>query len=150
MANDMRTRISTLWVVVMFSMVFADILTGSIPEIARQLVEGNTDVEITEELMLVAAVFILIPIAMIYLSRVLGDTANRWTNTLAALITAAFIAVGAEFVLHYYFFAVVQFACLSLIVRCVWRHTAAADTATPTRSERSTPASQALLSQRHN
>ncbi len=115
-----REKISTLWIVVMFYMLYADVLTMSIPEFAQQLVEGTTDVKITEGLMLVAAVVIAIPIAMIFLSRILPHTANRWANVAAAAITAMFIVGGAEFVAHYYFFAILELAVLALIVRYAW------------------------------
>jgi hypothetical protein len=126
MKPKVKEKISTLWIVVMFNMVFADVLTMQIPEFARELVDGTTDVKITEGMMLASAVFIVIPIAMIFFSRVLGDTANRRANTAASIITAVFIVGGAEFVAHYYFFAVVELVCLSLIVRYVW-HRAARD-----------------------
>lgn len=65
----------------MFNMLFADVLTLYIPEFAKGIVAGTTPVEITEELMLAMAVFIEIPIAMIFFSRVLDNTANRRANT---------------------------------------------------------------------
>lgn len=105
----------------MFYMLYADVLTMSIPEFARQLVEGTTDVKITEGLMLGAALVIAIPIAMIFLSRILPHTANRWANVAAAIITAVFVVGGAEFVAHYYFFAVLELAVLALIVRYAWQ-----------------------------
>ena len=141
MTNDMRTRISTLWVVVMFNMVFADVLTMSIPEFLQDLIDGTTDVRITEELMLVSAVIIEIPIAMIFLSRVLRGTASRWTNTVAALITAAFIVGGAEFAPHYYFLGAVQLVCLSAVVWSAWQRPNAVETSTPARTDWSTPVS---------
>jgi len=83
MTNEMKTKISTLWVVVMFNMLFADVLPMQIPEFLQELIQGTTDVKITEEMMLLSAVLIV---------------------------------GGAEFALHYYFFAVVQLVCLSAIV----------------------------------
>lgn len=141
MTNDMKTRISTLWVVVMFNMLYADVLTMQIPEFLQELIDGTTDVKITEEVMLLSAVLIEIPIAMIFLSRVLGDTANRRTNVAAAIATTVFIVGGAEFALHYYFFAVAQLVCLALIVRTVRQRPNPLGTATPVAAESSTPAS---------
>ena len=54
MKQEVKEKISTLWIVVMFNMVFADILTMQIPGYARELVEGTADVEITEAMMLLA------------------------------------------------------------------------------------------------
>jgi len=124
MNQETKERVSTLWIVVMFSMVFADVLTMYIPELAQEIVAGTTDVEITEGVMALSAVFIVIPIVMIFLSRVLGDTANRWANIASSIITAVFIVGGAEFVAHYYVFAAVELVSLALIVRLVWHRAA--------------------------
>jgi hypothetical protein len=121
MTRETKARLSTLWIVVMFNMLFADVLTLYIPEYAQEVVAGTTSVEITEGLMLAMAVLIEIPIAMIILSRVLGDTANRRVNIAAAVFTAVFIVGGGELVLHYLFFAAVEIVCLALIVWSVWK-----------------------------
>jgi len=118
--NDMRTRISTLWVVVMFNMVFADILSFIMPG-ALQGVTGPAGMQITPGLLLVFAILIEIPIAMIFLSRILKGGANRWTNTVAAVITAVFVVGGGSLdLLHYWFFMIVEVACMAVIVWSVW------------------------------
>ena len=68
---DLGTRLSTLWVVVMFNMVFADILTFIKPGALQELWAGQAGVTVTPGLLLVFAILIEIPIAMIFLSRVL-------------------------------------------------------------------------------
>ena len=68
---DLKVILSTLWLVVMFNMIFADILTLYIPEFLNEIVTGSTPVRITQELMLGMAVIIEIPIVMIFLSRAL-------------------------------------------------------------------------------
>jgi len=119
--NDMGTRISTLWVVVMFNMVFADILGFITPGELQALWAGETGVTITPMLLLVFAMLIEIPIAMIFASRVLKPRANRWANTVAAVITAAFVLGGGSLNLpHYVFFAAVEVGCMALIVWSVW------------------------------
>ena len=118
--NDMRTRLSTLWVVVMFNMVFADILTFITPGKLQELWAGQAGVHITPGLLLVFAILIEIPIAMIFASRVLKPGPNRWANTVAAVITTAFVVGGGSLDLHYVFFASVELACMALIVWSVW------------------------------
>lgn len=119
--NDMRMRISTLWVVVMFNMVFADILSFITPGELQAVWAGESGVQITSGLLLVFAILIEIPIAMIFASRVLKPSANRWANTVAAVITAAFVLGGGSLYLpHYVFFASVEVACMALIVWSVW------------------------------
>ena len=118
--NDTGTRISTLWIVVMFNMAFADIV-GFLQSGALQGVEGPGGVPITQGLLMVVALLIEIPVAMIFLSRILKRRANRWANTVAAVITSAFVVGGGSVELPFYaFFAAVEVACMALIVWSVW------------------------------
>jgi hypothetical protein len=118
--NDIGTRISTLWVVVMLNMAFADIV-GFIQPGGLQGMTGPGGMEITQGLLLAVAVLIEIPIAMIVLSRILKPGANRWANTVAAVITAVFVVGGGSMELPFYaFFAVVEVACMAMIVWSVW------------------------------
>ena len=117
---DTGTRLSTLWVVVMFNMVFADILTFIKPGALQELWAGQAGVHVTQGLLLVFAVLLEIPIAMIFLSRILKPEANRWANTAAAVITTLFVVGGGSMDPHYVFFASVEVACMALIVWSVW------------------------------
>ena len=119
--TDLKVKLSTLWIVVMFNMIFADILTLYIPELLQEIVTGSTPVQITQELMLGMAIIIEIPIAMIFLSRVLKYRANRWANIIAGVITILFVVAGGSLVLHYIFFATIEVLCLSLIIWYAWK-----------------------------
>lgn len=109
--RDIGARLSTLWVVVMFNMVFADILSflkpGALPNV-------------TPGLLLAFALLLEIPIAMIFVSRILKPQAGVWTNGAAALITTAFVVGGGSMDPHYLFFATVEVACMALIVWSAW------------------------------
>ena len=118
--DDTRTRLSTLWVVVMFNMVFADILTFIKPGALEEVWAGQAGVQITDGLLLVFAVLLEIPIAMIFVSRILKPEANRWANTIAAVATTLFVVGGGSIDPHYLFFAAVEIACMALIVWSVW------------------------------
>ena len=117
---DMGTRLSTLWVVVMFNMVFADILTFITPGALQELWAGQAGVHLTPGLLLGFAVLLEIPIAMIFVSRILKRGPNLWANTVAAVVTTAFVVGGGSLDLHYVFFATVEVACMALIVWSVW------------------------------
>ena len=118
--NDTGTRISTLWIVVMFNMAFADIV-GFLQPGALQGVEGPGGVPITQGLLLVVALLLEIPLAMIFVSRILKPVPNRWANIVAAVITCVFVVGGGSMELPFYaFFAVVEVACMALIVWSVW------------------------------
>ena len=118
--DDTGTKLSTLWVVVMFNMVFADILTFIKPGALQELWAGQAGVQVTPGLLLVFAILLEIPIAMIFVSRILKQEANRWANTAAAVITTLFVVGGGSMDPHYVFFASVEVACMALIVWSVW------------------------------
>jgi hypothetical protein len=102
---------STLWIVVLFNMLFADILGFLTPAALPR---------VTPEVLLLFAILLEIPIAMIYLSRVLGYRANRLANIIACVMTIAFTIGGGTLNLHYVFFATVEVACMALIIRYAW------------------------------
>jgi hypothetical protein len=77
-------------------------------------------VPVTQGLLLVFAVLLQIPIAMIFFSRILRPGPNRWVNTIAAVLTTVFVVGGGSPYLHYYFFATVEIACMGMIVWSVW------------------------------
>ncbi|TLM80677.1 MAG: hypothetical protein FDZ75_08180 [Actinobacteria bacterium] len=119
--NNIGTRVSTLWIVVMFTMVYADILSFLTPGELQALWDGRSGVTLTPMLLLVFAILLEIPVVMIYLSRVLKPTANRWANTVAAAITIVYVLGGGSFNLpHYIFFAAVEIGCMGVIVWSVW------------------------------
>lgn len=113
--------LSVLWIVVMFTMAFADIFTFVLPEALNDLVKGTTDVKITQELLLVMAVLIQIPILMIYLSRILSRKINRRVNIFASIITILFVIGGGSLYLHYIFFATIEVILLLLIIWYSWK-----------------------------
>lgn len=119
---DVKRKLSTLWIVVMFNMVFADILSFMIPGSLQEIMTGYAgSVKITQEVMLVFAVLLEIPIAMIILSRVLKHGANRWANIIASVVTIAYVVGGGSAYLHYYFFATIEVVCMLLIVWYSWK-----------------------------
>jgi len=119
--DDIGTRLSTLWVVVMFNMVYADILSFITPGELQALWAGEAGVQVTPGLLMGSAILVEIPIAMIFLSRILKRGANRWANTVAAVITTAYVLGGGSLYLpHYVFFVTVEIACMALIVWSVW------------------------------
>lgn len=118
---DVRTKISLLWVVVMFNMTFADIVGFVHPGALETIIQGDVGFELTQGLLLVFSVLIEIPIIMIFLSRVLSSKINRWANLFAAVITAVFVIGGGNATLSYYFFASVEVLCMALITWYAWQ-----------------------------
>lgn len=120
---SMPVRLSTLWIFIMFNMVFADILSFMYPGGLKEVLTGYAGgVHITPGFLLVAAVLAEIPIAMIVLSRVLRHRANRRANIAAAVVTIAFVVGGGALNQpHYIFFAAMEVACALLIIRSAWQ-----------------------------
>ena len=128
-ALDIRTRISTLWVILLFNMAFADIVGFAYPGALAELMAIGTDgvsfgnaegIVITPEFLLIAAIFIEVAILMVYLSRVLARKPNRIANFVAAVLTAVFIIGGGSLKLHYIFFASIEITTLIVIVILAW------------------------------
>jgi uncharacterized protein DUF6326 len=117
---DTKVKLSTLWILVMFNMVFADIVGFMNPGALQNIMTGAVGIEITQELLLVFSILLEIPIAMILLSRILKPRANRWANIVASVVTILFIIGGGSTYLSYQFFATVEVACMLLIVWYAW------------------------------
>jgi hypothetical protein len=119
---DLRVKLSALWIAVMVTMIFADILSFMVPGTLKEIMTGTAGgLQVTQEILLVFAIILEIPIAMIFLSRVLGRRANRVANIVASVITIAFVVVGGSPYLHYYFFAAMEVACMLVIIRWSWK-----------------------------
>jgi MFS family permease len=119
----MKVKLSTLWVFVMFNVLAADILSFMNPGFLEEVMTGYAgEVHITQGFLLVAAILLEIPIAMIFLSRVFSYRANRWANIIAGAVTIAFVIGGGAWSYpHYVFLASIEVVCLSLIVWHAWR-----------------------------
>jgi hypothetical protein len=117
---DMKVRLSTLWIFVLFNMVFADIVGFMNPGALQDIITGALGFEITQELLLVFSILLEIPIAMILLSRILKHKANRLANIVAAVISILFVIGGGSSYLSYIFFATVEVITMLLIIWYAW------------------------------
>jgi hypothetical protein len=119
---DMKVRLSILWVFVMFNMLSADILSFMFPGYLKEIMAGyGGEIQITPGFLLVAAIMMEIPIAMIFLSRALKHGINRWANIIAGIITIAFVVGGGDSTPHYLFIATMEVVAMLLIVWFAWR-----------------------------
>jgi Sec-independent protein secretion pathway component TatC len=117
---DMKVKLSTLWIFVLFNMVFADIVGFMNPGALEKIMTGAVGLEITQGLLLVFSILLEIPIAMILLSRVLRYRANRLANIAAGVITILFVIGGGSTYLSYLFFATLEVVCMLLIIWYAW------------------------------
>ncbi len=127
--EGMQAKLSTLWVFLMFNMVFADIFGFMYPGFLQQLMSGNSDgTQITPVFLLIAAMVTEISIAMVFLSRLLKPGINRWVNIAGAVITSLWVIVGGAWsMLHYILFASIEVVCALAIIWLAWRWHVAVD-----------------------
>ena len=118
--EDIRVKLSALWIVVLFNIAFADIVGFVHPGALEKIMTGDVGFELNEGILLAFSIMLEIPIAMIFLSRVLKAGANRWANIVAGVLTTVFVIGGGSATLSYYFFAAVEIACIVLIIRYAW------------------------------
>jgi hypothetical protein len=119
---DIKTKLSALWIVVMLNIVFADILSFMLPGSLEAMMTGTAaPFPITQEIMLVFAIMLEIPIIMIFLSRILKYKLNRPANIIASVITIIFVIGGGSTNLHYIFFATVETVCMLMIIYLAWK-----------------------------
>ncbi|WP_111710095.1 DUF6326 family protein [Lutibacter citreus] len=115
---DTKTKLSTLWIIVLFNLLFADILS-----IMVELVNKNTlDIigEVTTT-MAIAAILTNIPILMIYFSKSLNYKINRILNIIAGLITLLFVIGGGSLAPHYIICAAIEVITLFVIISTAWK-----------------------------
>jgi hypothetical protein len=116
-AIDLKVRLSTLWILVMINMIFADIFSIMVELVNRNTLEIPGDVK---TVMAIAAVVTNIPIMMIYLSRVLPYRLNRLANIIAGIFTIIYVIGGGDYAAHYIIIASIEIIVLLLIIMKSW------------------------------
>ena len=119
--DNRKVKLSTLWIVVLFNMIFADIVGFMNPGVLAGIMSGNTGIKVTEELLLVFSILLEIPILMVFMSRILSDNINRWANIIASLITIVFVTGAGSTYLSYFFFGSIEVLCMLLIIWYAWK-----------------------------
>ena len=114
----MKAKLSTLWIFVLFNLIFRDIHEFARPGFLEEIMAS----QVSEALLLLGGIMIEIPIAMVLLSRLLKVRANRWANIIAGAITIVLVLVNNTAPdLDDLFFATIEVAAMSLIVWYAWR-----------------------------
>ena len=126
--EDMKVKLSTLWIFVMFNYLYCDIMGLMDPELLKQYMTGNVGgIQITQEFFLGAAILMEIPIAMVLLSRIFNYRANRRANIIAGTIMTVVqfstLFFGSSPTIYYVFFSIIEISCTSLIVWYAWKWT---------------------------
>jgi len=114
--QDIRVRLSTLWVFMLLNYLYCDVLTLFDPTVPRDL---------SRDALLAASFLMEIPIAMVLLSRLLKFRQNRWANiivgTFLVVVQVSTLFVGSGPTAYYLFFSAIEIPCLLFIVWTAWR-----------------------------
>ena len=119
---DRKAWLSTLWIFVLLNVIFRDIHELFRPGFLQKVMTGTVNgVQMTDKFLLIAGILMEIPIAMVILSRVLKDRANRWANIIAGVLTITSIVINNPAPdLDDTFFASIQVGALLLIIWAAW------------------------------
>jgi hypothetical protein len=123
--TDRKVLLSTLWIFAIFNYLYCDIMGLMDVNLLKQYLTGTVNgMEMNENFLLAAAIFMEIPIAMVLLSRILNYKANRWANIIAGvlmtLVQTATLFVG-EPAKYYLFSSIIEIATTMGIVWVAWK-----------------------------
>ncbi len=91
MMEEVRLKLSTLWVSLMLTYLLGDVLRI----FSGDFVAGELDgMQVTQAMYLGSAALMVIPVVMIFLSLTLPYRANRWANIGLAIFFFGFNAIG--------------------------------------------------------
>ena len=119
-----QMKLSALWASLMFLYIYADFLSLYKPGQMEEMMAGRMGpLPVTQGSVLAAAVLMLIPALMIFLSPALKPGAARWANIIVGLLYTAvniWNVVGETWA-FYLLFGIVEIALTLLIVGYAWR-----------------------------
>ena len=109
---DMKVRLSALWLFAILTYTYGDVVTLMDPV-------KHGSVQMTEGFLLGGSIFMMIPITMVLLSRILKYRASRLTSIIAGIIMTVALPVTlfvAKPTTYYVFFTVIEITTTALIV----------------------------------
>ncbi|MEM7572420.1 MAG: DUF6326 family protein [Bacteroidota bacterium] len=113
-----HSLLSTLWVFILFNMVFRDLHELLAPDYFEELLS----LDISPQTMLFYGFILEIPILMVLLSRILGNYGNKWANLCAAsIILLGMLSTLPSADLDDLFFTSVSSLALLIIIRVAWK-----------------------------
>ena len=114
---SVKSKLSALWLFAMLTYTYGDVVTLMDP------VKHGT-IELTEGFLLGGSIFMMIPLTMVLLSRLLTYRSSRLASIVAgtimtiALILTLFVAVPTT---YYAFFTAIEIVTTSIIVWYAWK-----------------------------
>ncbi len=119
--QDKRVILSTLWVLVMFCIAYADIIGFLEPGTLEKIIKGNVGFDLTPAVILVISLLQAIPIAMILVARCFRREVNRRLNIVAVVLTLLYVLGGGNWAsASYYVFASLEVVAMLSIIWLAW------------------------------
>jgi Family of unknown function (DUF6326) len=112
-----KVKLSALWLFAMLTYTYGDVVTLMDPV-------KHGSIQLTEGFLLGGSIFMMIPITMVLLSRILEYRAVRWSSIVAgtimsvALTMTLLVAVPTT---YYLFFTVIEITSTAIIVWIAWK-----------------------------
>lgn len=94
--SEIPAKLSTLWIVTMFFIAYADIIGFIEPGTLEKIIKGNVGFELTPAIIVVISLVQAIPIAMIFVSRWFRREVSRWLNIVASVLTLLYVLGGGN------------------------------------------------------
>jgi hypothetical protein len=121
---NLKLKLATLWASFMFLYTYVDYFHLYMPGKIEELLQGHVfEFDITQGFILLALVFVTIPVLMIFFSVALPAKINRRTNLIVATLYIPYMLfnLAGETWIHMVFGAVVEVALLGLIIGYAWK-----------------------------
>ena len=119
--SEMPTKLSTLWIFVMFCIAYADIIGFIEPGTLENIINGNVGFNLTPAIIFIFSLFQAIPIVMILVSRWFRRDVNRWLNIIASMLTLLYVLGGGNWEsVSYPVFAALEVAAVLGIIWLAW------------------------------
>jgi hypothetical protein len=109
---DTKVKLSALWLFAMLTYTYGDVVTLMDPV-------KHGSIQLTEGFLLGGSIFMMIPVSMVLVSRILKYRAIRWSSIVAGTIMTVvltmtlFVAVPT---IYYIFFTVIEMSSTAIIV----------------------------------
>lgn len=120
---DVKLKLAMLWASFMFLYTYIDYFHIYMPSTLKDIRKRRVFVfDITQEFLLVALFFVVIPVLLIFLSVVLAAKVNRWTNIIVATVFICYLLfnlAGEAWV--YMYFTAADVVLLCLIIRYAYK-----------------------------
>ena len=121
---NLKLKLATLWTSFMFLYIYVDYFHLYMPNMIQDILNGRVfEFDITQGFLVVALVFVVIPVLMIFLSAALPANVNRWTNIIVATVYIPYMLFNlvGEAWPHMILGAAVEVILLLLIIGYAWK-----------------------------